>query len=71
MYFYSCEKYPDCKFSVWDMPVEKKCPKCGGLMLQKKGKDIIYCYNKDCGYQEKSEQAEQPEKSEKQEDSED
>jgi len=67
MCFYSCEKYPECKFSVWDMPVEKKCPKCGGLMLQKKGKDIIYCYNKECGYQEKSETTEKEEKVEKQE----
>ena len=57
-YFYSCEKYPECKFSVWDMPVKEKCPKCGGLMLHKKGKDYVYCYNKDCGYQEKREMPE-------------
>jgi DNA topoisomerase-1 len=55
MYFYSCEKYPECKFSVWDLPLAEKCPKCGSLMLQKKGKDFAYCYNKNCGYQEKRE----------------
>lgn len=48
--FYSCEKYPDCKFSTWDIPQEKKCPECGGLMLKKKGKDLLYCINDKCNY---------------------
>ncbi|MCL2099049.1 MAG: type I DNA topoisomerase [Oscillospiraceae bacterium] len=54
-YFYGCEKYPGCKFSIWDTPLEKKCPECSGMLLQKKGGDTIYCYNKDCVYQEKAE----------------
>jgi DNA topoisomerase-1 len=63
-YFYSCEKYPECKFSVSDTPVGgRKCPECGGLLLKKKGKDIIYCYNKDCKYQEEAEKPESAEES--------
>jgi DNA topoisomerase-1 len=30
--FYSCDRYPDCDFSVWERPVPMPCPKCGGLM---------------------------------------
>ncbi|MCL2519298.1 MAG: topoisomerase DNA-binding C4 zinc finger domain-containing protein, partial [Oscillospiraceae bacterium] len=48
--YYSCEKYPDCKFTSWDMPVNEKCPKCKQLLYQKKGKQLIACHNKDCGY---------------------
>ena len=48
--FYSCEKYPECKFSTWDIPQEEKCPDCGGLLLKKKGKDLIYCINEKCSY---------------------
>jgi DNA topoisomerase-1 len=34
--FYSCNKYPACKFALWDLPVEKPCPKCGFPLLVKK-----------------------------------
>jgi DNA topoisomerase-1 len=27
--FYSCNRYPDCQFVVWDKPVLEPCPKCG------------------------------------------
>ena len=27
--FYSCSRYPDCKFALWDLPVPEPCPKCG------------------------------------------
>ncbi|MFA5842805.1 MAG: type I DNA topoisomerase [Candidatus Gracilibacteria bacterium] len=33
--FYGCNKFPKCKFATWDKPVEQKCEKCGGLMVQK------------------------------------
>ncbi len=48
--FYSCESYPKCDFSTWDIPLEEKCPKCGGLLLRKKGKESVYCHNEKCGY---------------------
>jgi DNA topoisomerase-1 len=49
--FFSCEKYPECDFSSWDQPAKDKCPDCGGIMMIKKGKRLVYCYDKDgCGY---------------------
>ena len=48
--FYSCEKYPECDFSSWDMPVGEKCPDCGGMLFRKKGKALIVCHDKACGY---------------------
>jgi DNA topoisomerase-1 len=40
--FYSCNRYPDCKFALWDRPVKTPCPKCGGLMTLK-GKNGVKC----------------------------
>lgn len=52
--FYNCENYPKCDFSVWDMPFAEKCPNCGGILLEKRGKKYLYCIDEKCGY--KSEQ---------------
>ena len=30
--FYSCSRYPECDFSLWERPVPLPCPQCGGLM---------------------------------------
>ena len=49
-YFYSCENYEKCGFSSWDLPLNEKCPKCSQMLFRKKGKDLIICHNKDCGY---------------------
>ena len=48
--FYSCEKYPECDFSSWDMPVKETCPECGQLLFRKKGKNLLVCHDKACGY---------------------
>lgn len=48
--FYSCEKYPDCKFMSWDIPTGKKCPKCQSALVIK-GKQIK-CSNGECDYTE-------------------
>lgn len=49
--FFSCEKYPECDFSSWDQPAKEKCPSCNGTLMIKKGKKLIYCFNKEkCGY---------------------
>lgn len=26
--FYSCSRYPDCKYAIWNEPVAEPCPKC-------------------------------------------
>ena len=48
--FYSCENYPKCDFSSWDMPTSENCPDCGKMLFRKKGKDLLICADKDCGY---------------------
>ncbi len=48
--FYSCEKYPECDFSSWDMPVAENCPDCGKTLFRKKGKPMLVCHDKSCGY---------------------
>jgi DNA topoisomerase I len=45
--FYSCNRYPDCKFALWDKPAKAPCPRCGSLMTLK-GKTGVKCTN--CDY---------------------
>ncbi|MFP4020219.1 MAG: type I DNA topoisomerase, partial [Halanaerobium sp.] len=55
--FYGCSNYPDCNFMTWNKPVEKPCPVCGSLMVEKttKAKGKHYkCINKECGHTEKA-----------------
>ncbi len=53
--YYGCSGYPNCKFMSWDLPLGRKCPKCGGALVQtQRG---IKCTNKECGYREKVEEA--------------
>jgi DNA topoisomerase-1 len=35
-YFYGCSNYPECEFSVWNLPLPQPCPECGGLLVQSK-----------------------------------
>jgi len=37
--FYSCSRYPECKFAVWNKPVPVPCPSCGGLLTEAGKKD--------------------------------
>lgn len=53
--FYSCENYPKCDFSSWDMPTEELCPDCGKMLFRKKGKNLLICADKDCGYKRECE----------------
>ena len=46
--FYSCSKYPACKFMSWEMPTGKKCPKCGKYLFRKGKK--VHCSA--CDYSE-------------------
>ena len=50
--YYSCSKYPSCKFMSWDLPTGGKCPKCGKYLV-KKGK-TVRCSS--CDYEEKAEE---------------
>lgn len=48
--FYSCSGYPECDFSSWDLPTNEKCPQCGEMLYQKKGRALLVCKKKGCGY---------------------
>lgn len=48
--YYGCINNPDCDFMSWGKPVEKKCPECGGYMVEKGSK--IVCADDKCGYVE-------------------
>ena len=50
MVFYSCQRYPECKFSSWDLPLEEKCPECGSLLYRKKGAKYVFCKKDGCNY---------------------
>jgi DNA topoisomerase-1 len=34
--FYSCSRYPQCKYALWDLPVNEPCPKCGHPVIVEK-----------------------------------
>jgi len=38
--FYGCNRFPKCKYAVWDKPTGNLCKKCGGLMVMRKGKEV-------------------------------
>ncbi len=48
--FYGCEDYPNCDFTSWSRPIEKKCPDCGCMMVIKGQKAV--CTNAECGHSE-------------------
>ena len=48
--YYGCENNPECEFMSWQKPSKKKCPKCGGYMVEKGNK--LVCADEKCGYVE-------------------
>ena len=57
--FYGCSNYPECNFTIWDMPSSKNCPKCGCIMIQKSisggGKNLV-CLKQGCEHTEPMEE---------------
>jgi DNA topoisomerase I len=54
--FYSCARYPDCKYAVWNLPLPEPCPKCGWPILtikttKRRGTEKV-CPQKECGHAE-------------------
>ena len=53
--FFSCSRFPKCKFATWDRPVPKKCPQCDKpFLLEKKTRkgSVLQCVDNACGYSE-------------------
>ena len=55
--YYGCEDNPECDFMSWQKPSAKKCPNCGGYMLEKGNK--LVCADEQCGYVETMEKKNQ------------
>jgi len=54
--FYSCNRYPQCKFALWDKPLSRTCPLCESPYLvekQSKNATLIKCPNPACTYSQK------------------
>ena len=47
--FYSCNRYPDCDFALWQAPLSQPCPSCGSLLAPDKDPDTATCAK--CGTQ--------------------
>ena len=54
--FYSCSRYPQCEFALWDRPVNKPCPTCNASFLvekiSKQAGRSVQCRNEECGYRD-------------------
>jgi len=54
--FYSCNRYPKCKFATWDRPVPEPCPQCNAPFIVEKTTKrygtVRRCLSEGCKYQE-------------------
>ncbi|EJS71152.1 MULTISPECIES: type I DNA topoisomerase [Bacillus cereus group] len=50
--FYGCGTYPECDFVSWDKPIGRKCPKCEGMLVDKKLKKGVQVQCISCDYEE-------------------
>ena len=48
--YYGCMGNPECDFMSWQKPSARKCPVCGGMMLEKGNR--LVCENRECGHVE-------------------
>ncbi len=54
--FYSCNRYPDCTFAIWDKPVAGACPECDAPFIvektTKRAGTVRKCVKEACEYSE-------------------
>jgi DNA topoisomerase-1 len=54
--FFSCHRYPDCKFATWDRPIPEPCPQCNAPFIvektTKRAGTVRRCLSEGCKYQE-------------------
>jgi len=60
--FYSCNRYPKCKFATWERPVPEACPQCNAPFIVEKTTKrygtVRRCLSEGCKYQETVSEAE-------------
>ncbi|MEQ6375314.1 type I DNA topoisomerase [Bacillaceae bacterium S4-13-56] len=54
--FYGCDNFPECDFVSWDKPINRPCPKCQSLLVEKKLKKGIQIQCTKCDYKEQQQQ---------------
>ncbi|MDR3478037.1 MAG: type I DNA topoisomerase [Gammaproteobacteria bacterium] len=52
--FFSCARYPDCKYALWNEPIAQACPKCAWPLLtikttKKRGTELV-CPHSPCDF---------------------
>ncbi|GEL75889.1 type I DNA topoisomerase [Tenuibacillus multivorans] len=50
--FYGCDRFPECDFVSWDKPIDRPCPKCQSLLVEKKKKKGTQIVCTECDYKE-------------------
>ncbi|GBD24853.1 DNA topoisomerase 1 [bacterium HR30] len=54
--FFSCSRYPQCRFATWDRPIPEPCPECGApFVVEKTTKrqgTVRRCLAEGCSYRE-------------------
>jgi DNA topoisomerase-1 len=54
--FYSCTKYPACKFALWTRPLREPCPSCGAPFITERvargGRITRSCIRSECGFKQ-------------------
>jgi len=60
--FYSCGRYPECRFATWERPVPEPCPICAAPFIVEKTTrklgTVRRCLSEGCEYKETVEEAE-------------
>ena len=46
--YYGCINNPECDVMTWQKPLDKRCPKCGNMLLERGNK--LVCADNTCGY---------------------
>jgi DNA topoisomerase-1 len=53
--FYSCNRYPKCKYALWNEPKEEPCPKCGWplteIKITKRWGTVQRCPQEECDWE--------------------
>ncbi|PPA72067.1 type I DNA topoisomerase [Jeotgalibacillus proteolyticus] len=54
--FYGCDRFPECEFLSWDKPIDRPCPKCNEMLVEKKLKKGNQIQCSSCDYKEEHQQ---------------